>query len=330
MSDAIFISCNGGYLPCLNAFLNSIEKQQLRRQEVRKGLDVYLVHWNVPEEYIRAANKSFTTFKLLPIPVDPADFKFAEFSEMEICKCSRYFYMRDICATNKYDTVCLMDVDLMIVSPDFFNLFDMVYSTDLAIGCNERFKWTVGRQYKHLNGEVLFEQPTRLLKFHCNTPLFIGNPGGQQWQNVFDKYLEIVYQATEDHPKKGRCKVGDIFAWNFAVNIAGMEDRVILFPMEVMTQVHQTAYKEWTRLQRYEDHYYTFAGDTVLCLHGRVHKPQFGDYTEERIGVPDGIIRAVNRLYRAEWYNLNFRQTLVLSEFTPMTPYWEEMKKEFG
>ena len=329
MSNAIFLSCNGGYLPCLNSLLNSIEKQQKRRQ-APVDLHVYLFHWNVPEAYIQIAQQHFTTFTLLSSPVDPHDFKFAEFSEMEICKCSRYYYMRDICATNKYDAVCLMDVDLMIVSPDFFNLFDMVSGTNNAIGCNERFKWTVGQNFKYPNGAAMFEQQTRLLKFHCNTPLFIGNPGGKKWQTVFEEYLQIVYQATEDHPKKGLCKVGDIFAWNFAVNIAGMEDRVMLFPMEAMTQVHQTAYKEWTRLQRYEDHYYTFAGDPVLCLHGRVHKPQFGQYDPEKLGVPEAVIRSVNRLYRREWYELNFRQTVCLNAFMEMTPYWHELKKEFG
>ena len=273
MSDAIFISCNGGYLPCLNSFLNSLEKQRLRRDadsfmapEERKrriapSLHVHLIHWNVPEEYIQAAQKRFTSFVLIDKAVDPDDFKFAEFSEMEICKCSRYFYMKDICKDGRYDVACLMDVDLMVVSPDWFSLFDMVRGTTNAVGCNERFKWQINRQYKYPDGTSLFEKNTRLMKFHCNTPLLIGQPWCCKWQDVLEKYLEIVYQATEDHPNKGLCKVGDIFAWNFAVNICDMEDRVILFPMEVMTQVHQTAYREWTRLQKYNDHYFTYAGD---------------------------------------------------------------------
>ena len=326
---AIFTSSNGAYFPFLNAFLNSLDKQAA----AHAVYDVYLLHWDMPLEYLQAIDSaSWQHIRVFPEAIGDdkechwrSRFKTEQFSNMEICKAGRYHHLKEITAeSNTFTAVCLMDCDLMVVSPDFFNLFELVENTELAIGCNEGFKWAVGPNFLDREGQPLFEKPHRLMKFSCNTPLFIGSPSGHRWQSVLEKYLEIVYQATEMHPAKGPCKVGDIFAWNFAVDLCDMAKNVMLFPMEVMTQVHQTAYKGSTKLRCSNGYYHTEAGDPVLSLHGRCGRGGFGTYKPEKIGVPQGVIDQVNEIFRQEWYDLNFRQRLKLTDVVPMQPLWQE------
>lgn len=325
MKRAIFVSSNGGYLPYLNAFFNSLEKHLQSPAPL-----VYLLYWDMPSDYLMACT-SLLSFEVLPISINPADFTGVPFSNMEICKAGRYYYMREICLQENIEVACLMDADLMVVNPGFFHLFDMLEGTELLLGSNERYKWTVGPQFTYPDGRPLFNDHYQLWKFHCNTPLFLGKPWKDCWQRVLKRYMTIVYQVTEDHPKKGPTKVGDIYAWNYSVYLENMEDRVMLLPTSTTTQMHQTAYRKWTRLQKSNEYYHTYAGDPVLCLHGRCGTSGFGKFKDPgHIGASADVIKQINELFRQEWYDLNFRRTIKLTDYVAMKEIWQEWLDEKG
>ncbi|MCP4604434.1 MAG: hypothetical protein GY847_28585 [Proteobacteria bacterium] len=319
MSYGLMLSANGGYLPFANALLNSIEKRGIHHIE-RGELIVYLVHYdNMPPAYLEAC-KGFP-FEVIPIELDPmitrAD---PQWTASNICKRGRYYYLKEL--GRNHDVMCLMDADLFFVSRNFVNLFSLIKGTDLLLGCNERFKWIAGPKFT-LNNQPIFKEETRLHKFHCNTPVLFDT---RYWEDVIDDYLEIVFRTKELQIKSGveqHKVVGDLFSWNFAVHRQKKDDKVVLFPMETMAQVHQTAYRPWTQLECREGHWTTYSGEEVFSLHGRCGKKTFGRIKDpKKLGTNEQTVTRINQLYRNEWNDLSFNQRLKISDFMGLGKEW--------
>ena len=317
MKVAFFVSANAGYLPYLNAFLNSLAKRGVHR--AFEALDVCLIHDDLPKDYLKAASSAFP-FTVRPIRINVAETSLDEsWQSSWICKAARYHYLRQHGAD--YDVACLMDADLFLVSSCFANLFGLVAGTQSLIGCNERIKWSISDIYR-LNGKPMLEEKTRLYKFHCNVPLLLDV---RQWREVLDEYLRIVFRGREH--RNGDVKViGDLYSWNLALYRLERQDDVVLFPMETMTQVHKTGYREWTKLEVSKEGYWmTRAGDEVFAIHARPDKPGFRKVNLAKERIDSAVFEKYARLVEREWYDLNFNQTLVLSDFCPMKPQWEAL-----
>lgn len=313
MKRAIFISCSWNYVPYLNALLNSIDKRGL-------DVDVYLLHDVFTSKYLDAIQ--CFDYHLISVGVNRDDFSLKdEASKNRFMKFARYEYMPEV--AKEYDVGCLLDADMMIVSSEFQNLFDLVAGTDKLIACNEKFKWGACKDPENtyiLDDKPLFPQQTRLWKFHCNVPIIFDM---KQWSEVFDAYVRIASEGYEI--KQGKVKkMGDIFAWNCAVQYCDRQNDVILFPMETMTQVHYTNIDPERRVLNDCGYWHTTAGDPVYTLHGRVCKPawedgHWGAFTKKfRQGdimkLRDDVKKSLDMI-KAEWYNLSYNHKVKIEEF---------------
>lgn len=275
---AIFVSSTWNYVQYLNALVNSIQKRRLFEYN---NLDVHVIYTlDFPDAYLDAISNSFD-YNLIAIGFDREKSLFRdEQNKNRIMKFARFEYMRQ--AAMEYDVVCMLDADMMIVSPEFMNLFDLVYGTDKLIGCNEHFKWTIGDNEKgpvyKMDDPILFPddgfiftEPTLLWKFHCSVPIIFNMT---EWDSVFDFYLKLVSEGYE--VKNGKqIPMGDIFSWNTAVRYMNKQNDLILFPMEVMTQVHYTNTDPNRRVIDNNGYWHTWAGDPVYSLHGRVDRDRW-------------------------------------------------------
>jgi len=239
----------------------------------------------------------------------------------EFNKRARFFKINQLLHGKKelwkdYDAVCMLDADMFIVSEQFFDLFDLVNSTDKIIVCNEKFKWETGNYFLPINksGEEnhIFKQKSKkLFKMHCSVPIFL-NPGKKTSEKMFVAYLQFANDGYQI--KGGNCAgIGDIYCWNLMIKYLYLEDKIISFPMETMTQVHQTNLNHNTHLIEDDGYWYTMAGDQVFCLHGRVNEKNFIEggvnraikdhpyYTEKQIS---DIKKSLTKIQN-KWYTLN-------------------------
>jgi hypothetical protein len=323
---AIFVCANGQYLPFVNALLNSLESELIQ-------VDVYLIHHEMPEAYIRAAQTRFS-FPVYPVKVVPADFEIHECNRGNknlFMKGVRFKYILQNGAD--YDAICLLDADMFIVSKNFIGLFEMVSGTRKMIGCNERHKWIVGPGYVMRN-EPIFSEPTTLLKFHCSVPVLFDL---KEWMEVVEMVDQMTFQAFEVCPDGGIKKpIDDMFCWNIAIQKLNRHNDVVLFPMETMTQVHYTAIYPWTRLQIRNGVWLTASGDEVFSIHGRLGTKEWGEGqirgTEklaQQLGqspLNESQARSTLQAMERHWYRLNFEQSVPLAEFVPWNPYWDSIK----
>lgn len=318
----MLMSSNGGYIPYLNALLNSIEKYKLQD---RSQFDVMvLTDDSMPQKYIDAckANLSFDViFKHIDIEgakLDPS------WGHAWHCKAGRYYHLFQ--EGKDYDACCLMDADLYIVNDEIVDYFDLVKGTKNLIGCNERIKWQISDIYQ-FDGEPMLEAPTKLQKFHCNVPLFMDV---NKWEEVIKEYLKIIYRGIEY--REGQQKIiGDLYSWNMAIYRKHREKDVMMIPMQSMTQVHRTGYRDKNcALRRDGDGtWITGDGDIVYCLHGRPDRPSFRSLQAKNEYQKHGIDKATYKKYlkliEDEWKDVSFNYAVDIREFVPENAHWETM-----
>jgi hypothetical protein len=234
----------------------------------------------------------------------------------------------------------MLDADMFIVNRNFMNLFDLVNGTNKLIGCNERYKWVFDSKYT-FNEKPIFEKNIKAYKFHCSVPIIFNL---NEWKDVFDFYNQLAYNAFElDEIGNIKKPIGDIYCWNISVYKNNRQNDVILFPMETMTQVHQTNSINWTRLIKDGDVWKTNAGDEVFSIHGRIGLPgwrkmhfnkvekiiQEGNNSDNKFLNEKKIINNTRRTLRAiekEWYDLNTNHKVNIYDFVPANEYWEGIK----
>jgi hypothetical protein len=312
----------------VNALLNSIEKRRLFRG---CNLTVYLMHHDFPMEYFEEAQKAFS-FRLLPIEIKRNDIDHPPATKrIEFVKRARFHYMP--LYSKGYDAVCLLDGDMYMVSEEFMKLFDMVAHTDYLIGCNERFKWSIGDNYQ-FEGKPIFATPQKLYQMHCSVPIIFDM---ERWGHVFECYNRIAFHGTQE--KNGNTTgIGDIYCWNISVQNCGKQSDVVVFPIETMCQVHRTNMKDWTYMQEEGGYWFTFAGDRVYSIQGRIAQPNFVDGSIEwyREDAKNGG-RAVNekqvdkirkglQAIQREWWDLNFNQKVNLYNYQPKNDFWDSLR----
>ena len=331
---AFFVCCNGQYIPYLNALLNSIDKWGI-------NIDLFLMYYDFDKKYLETITSSFD-YPIYPLKIKREDFDIHKYNERNnnlFIKQSRFKYIRE--NGLDYDVICMLDADMFITTPNYLNLFDLVNGTNKLIGCNERFKWVFDRKYV-ARGERIFPNNVKAHKFHCSVPIIFDL---KEWTNVFDTYNDMAYNAFEvSTDGKIKKSIGDIYCWNISVYKHKRQNDVVLFPMETMTQVHQTNLIAWTRVTKNQNYWMTFAGDEVWSIHGRIGTPGWrGMHTrkmDQLIGEgqitsadkwvsPDRIRKQAEstlRLIEKEWYDLNFNHKVNLYDFKPENKYWDKLK----
>ena len=326
---AIFVNSNAGYIPFLNALLNSIDKHHL-------DVDVHLMHYEMPELYLQTASKTFN-FPVILTEIKRSDFNVHEFNEKNnnlFIKQSRFKYIRE--QGLNYDAICMLDADMFVATPNFMNLFELVNSTNKLIGCNERFKWVFDQKYI-FDSKPIFETPVKANKFHCSVPIVFDL---KKWTEVFDYYNKIAYNAFEtDADGKVIKPVGDIYCWNISVYKNSRQNDVVLFPMALMAQVHHTYAHPWTRLEKTgEGTWMTYEGDEVFSIHGRIGNK--GWYEGQLRGMEKlvnefqinkdfmNIAKKTLKTIIREWISLNYEHKLSLEPWMSRATY-EEVYNSF-
>lgn len=318
MKKAIFISSDYNYLPYLNTLLNSFHKRKLGKE-----FDVYIIHHDFRKlDYLKRAQKEFD-FRVIPIKVDEKDFpKDSSKNKNLFIKQSRFHYIRKYGL--EYDVICLLDADMFLLSENFDNLFQLVHNTNKLIGCNERFKWTFGPHYLH-NDKPIFKEEFRAFKFHCSVPIIFDL---KKWLDVFDYYNELAFNASEKRKDGSLKTLGDMYCWNTSVYKNNRQNDIILFPMETMTQVHQTGIMNPTRLMEKDGYWQTWNGDEVFTFHGRIrNKDEWREkqleYFENKSADYKPIVKlrkrkdtegTINKILK-EWEELSFKSKIDVREY---------------
>lgn len=325
---AIFTASTFNYINYLNAQINSIYKRGLHKE---CDLTFYLF-WNDNQEFTWDKKyfddiKERFPFKIETIEIKPNEIEMGPSNPREYIKRARYNKIMEYAVD--YDAVCLLDADMFMVSDRFMCLFDLVSGTDKLIGCNERFKWGVDNYY--YNGEKMFKPGTKLLNMICNVPAIFDM---KKWKHVFERYVDFVENATQDKHNNGvRVGLGDLYCWNTAIQYENRQKDVIVFPMETMAQVHHTYVNEWCYHLVDKDYWYTFAGDRVYSVHGRIAQTNFVDGNlkllmknfSDRIKDKELLTKIYNQQagrmrpglekIQKEWYDLNFNVKTVLADY---------------
>lgn len=317
---AIFVASDEKYLPFLNVLLNSIHKHKL-------PVDVYLLYYNFNDTYLRTACSKFN-FPIYPIRIEKNKIPFSNSPHVNnnlFIKQARFFYLNQL--GKYYDAICLLDSDMFITTKEFMNLFDLVKGTDKLIGCNEAYKWQFDNKYRiGENKEILFKEPITANKFHCSVPIIFDV---KKWLDVIRFYCMLSYNSFEvDSNEKITKPIGDIFCWNISVYKLGRENDIILFPMEVMTQVHNRYFTKNTALKKSGANWTTESGDLVYTIHGRIgnRKWRQGQIIEaDKIGdreKANNILREIEK----EWYKLNVNTNVSIYDYMDKNDYWETLK----
>ena len=253
MKKALFVATDQNYIKYTNVLLNSIEKYNL-------DIDVYLIHYGISDEYLDKIRQF--SYNIKPIKVEYENYmQLDNISKNMIFKKLRFQHIKDY--GSNYDVVALFDADLFIVNKNINNLFELVNNTNKLIGCNERFKWNFNDNYC-VDDKPILDRTVRANKFHCSVPIIFDI---KKWVDVIDYYNEISFKAIEKDKNK---RVGDMYCWNLAVYNKNREDDVILFPMQTMTQVHQTNVRPYSSIKISDGNWQTSDGDEVYTIHGRI------------------------------------------------------------
>lgn len=320
---AIFVALTPNFMKWANALLNSIEKRIPNKKNVE--LTVYLLHHDgVNKRWLNDVQKAFY-FKIIPVEMKRSEVPAPpECNRTEFVKRARFFYILKY--GYDYDICCLLDCDMFLVSSDFMKLFDLVFETKLLIGCNERYKWHVGPNFTYGDGSPIFKKTQRLYHNHCSVPIIFNL---SEWEEVFKHYLEICHDGRQN--QNGNIKgIGDIHAWNISVQKCDKQNDVIVFPMEVMCQVHKRHINPLTYIQVENDYWYTFSGDPIYSIQGRWNtnidfvegslKYLKENSDEKTYKAVAGKIRNGLEAIQQEWYDLNYNSTLNLSEYEDSFP----------
>jgi len=329
---ALFVAATPNYLSHINALLNSIYKRNLYK---KCDLTVYFFHHDGFDiEYINNIQTAFP-FQVIPVEITRGDFDLpTNTKRIEFIKRIRYKKMVEFGAL--YDVVCLLDADMFIVSDQFMALFDLIKGTDYLIGCNEKIKWDIGDNYFFEDTKKpIFETPQKLMQFICNVPSIFDM---QKWRSVVECYCNIAKNGRQyKHGDKDFILgIGDLHTWSIAIQKMRMNDKVIMFPMETMAQVHYTNMRDWTFPIVENNYWRSQAGDRIYIIHGRIARKNFIEGCidkfrqlhkgREEIEKVENKIRNGLKAIQKEFYDLNYNSIIKLSDYIEIDPEWETFK----
>jgi hypothetical protein len=330
LNYAIYVASTWNYIGYTNALLNSIYKRKFHE---KCTLTVYLFHNDehgfFKTEYLHDLSKF--PFNVVSHEISRNDFQEINDARFnEYIKRTRYKIVLE--TAEQYDAVCLLDADMFFVSEQFIDLFDLVSDTDKLIGCNERFKWNVDNYI--LNNKPMFKKNDKLYNMICNVPAIFDM---KKWRHVFERYVDIA--ANGRQTKNGDIVgIGDLFCWNLAIKYEKMNNKIVCFPMETMAQVHHTYTNDWTYIIVENDYWYTFAGDRVYSIHGRIAQDNFVAGNVEfykQTSIKNGMngyeknvpkIEAGLKKVQSEWYDLNFNQCLKIADYIDIPQFFDNFK----
>lgn len=249
MRYASITSCTDNYKPYLNAQLNSLDATGV------KDLDYHLVAIDIDPAYLERVKAADWSFNVIIHERHLYDYPFALQGKNLTSKKARYHLLES--RNWPYDAMVFLDVDMMIVK-DITQFLGLVEGTKTIIGCNEKFKWNLGRYI--YEGEALPEMA--MYWFVCNSPLFF-DPNRQR---IFIKHAARA--ATTLQEITGKIP-SDLFTMNVALYLSGMYTRVIGLPSQCWVGNHNGYFSWWSRIFKRGGRWVSETGEQVYMIHGR-------------------------------------------------------------
>lgn len=189
-----------------------------------------------------------------------------------ICKSIRFIELEQMILQQRYDNICLLDCDMIVVNQKFDNFFNLVNGSNIVVGVNENFKWVIDNNFT-INDQPIFKQPTKLNNFICSVPLFFNC---ECMRDLVKTYLHVFLNGKmffQNH----LYDMGDMFAYNISMKLLNKDDNTMMFPAEMFTQTHMDGYLPWNLIKKDNGYFYTEQGLTVMSLHGRLIEQQYRD-----------------------------------------------------
>lgn len=305
MRHCFVVSACKKYVPELTALLNSLEM-------VGNKHDVFVIGYELPKEL--TAQFSDLGYKIIFYDIPEAEAR--EYGgESEILCRKRYWYAAEW--GKAYDSVCILDADMVVVRPLDLQL-EIAAKCDIILGVSLEQKTIYGtdedgHHHQRCMGEHMVQKKTWNAKDMCCTPCFVN-------AKTYESQLKMSWDIfTEGYPDKN-FKAPDQQAFNMVLVAEELTDRVMLLPNMCWVGSNEKLLKPYTRFTIQSDGLiWTESGEPVFVLHGQFYKARWRKgQLEARHNCAEGYLGysfntdkmaegALNGLY--EWFKkcLNYK-----------------------
>jgi len=277
--------------------------------------DVFVIGYELPNVFVEQFKD--LSFKVIHYDIPEAEAR--EYGgESEILCRKRYWYAAEW--GKDYDSVCLLDADMLIVRPLDLHL-EIAAKCDIILGVSLEQKTTYGtdedgHHHQRVRGVHIVTERIWNDKDMCCTPMMI-NAKTYEWH--LKKSWEIF---TWEYPEKN-FKAPDQQAFNMILVAEKLTNRVILLPNMCWVGSNEKLLKPYTRFSIQNDGLvWTESGEPVFVLHGQFYKARWRQgQLEARHGCAEGYLgysfktdqmarSAMEGLY--EWFKkcLNYKITV--------------------
>lgn len=279
MKFAFVVSACKKYVPELCALLNSMEM-------VGNKHDVFVIGYELPKNF--TDQFADLGFKVIYYEIPEAEAR--EFGgESEILCRKRYWYAAEW--GKDYDSVCLLDADMIIVRPLDLH-FEIAARTDIILGVSLEQKTTYGtdedgHDHQRVLGEHIVRERVWNAKDMCCTPMFVN-------ARTYGRQLKKSWEIFTGGYPVNNFRAPDQQAFNMILVAEKLTDRVILLPNMCWVGSNEKLLKPYTRFTIQTDGLiWTESGEPVFVLHGQFYKARWRQgQLDGRHGCAEGYLGA--------------------------------------
>lgn len=277
MRHAFIVSACSKYIPELTALLNSLDA-------IGNKHHVYVIGYQLPKEFTDQFDRLGYYVEHYAIPEAEA----REFGgESEILCRKRYWYAAEW--GKEYDSVCLLDADMLFVRP-VDQYFEIADKCGFILGVTLEQKTVYGtdedgHHHQRVMGEHIVQHPVWNDKDMCCTPMFID---AKRYGSQLRKSWEIF---TQGYPEKN-FRAPDQQALNMILVSERLTDKVMLLPNMCFVASNEKLLKPYTRMTVQTDgKIWTESGEPVFIIHGQYYKARWRQgQLDARHGCAEGYL----------------------------------------
>ena len=277
MKHAFIVSACKKYVPELAALLNSLEM-------IGNKHDVFVIGFELPTPLTDQFKD--LSYKVVYYPIPEAEAR--EYGgESEILCRKRYWYAAEW--GKDYDSVCILDADMLIIRPlDLF--LEIAAKCEIVLGVSLEQKTTYGVDedshfHQRCLGEHMVKERVWNDKDMCCTPCFIN-------AKAYESQLKLAWTIFTDGYPVNNFKAPDQQALNMILVAQKLTGRVILLPNMCFVGSNEKLLKPYTRYTVQTDGLiWTESGEPVFVLHGQFYKRRWREgQLEARHGCAEGYL----------------------------------------
>jgi len=277
MRHAFIVSACKKYVPELAALLNSLEM-------IGNKHDVFVIGFELPTPLTDQFKD--LSYKVVYYPIPEAEAR--EYGgESEILCRKRYWYSAEW--GKDYDSVCILDADMLIIRPlDLF--LEIAAKCEIVLGVSLEQKTTYGVDedshfHQRCLGEHMVKERVWNDKDMCCTPCFIN-------AKAYESQLKLAWTIFTDGYPVNNFKAPDQQALNMILVAQKLTGRVILLPNVQWVGSNEKLLKPYTRFTIQQDGLiWTESGEPVFVVHGQFYKKKWRDcQLSNRHGCAEGYL----------------------------------------